>query len=145
MTSPTQRTMDKLRADGWECQNVEKFNHHTKRRQDLFGCIDIVAIREGATLGIQCTSGSNTSSRVHKIAAEPRMVTWLKAGNLLEVWGWRQLVAHKKDGTKAKRPKWEPRIERVTLEQLEPPAWQVALDQVRDATDQAICTLTRKR
>lgn len=129
--SPTSRTLAALRQDGWTVQTVEHWNHYTKRRHDLFGCIDIVAIREGRTLGVQCTSGSNTSSRLHKIAAEPRMKLWLQAGNELEVWGWRQLVARKKDGSKAARKKWEPKIEKVALGH---PIWTALTSDGSDAS-----------
>lgn len=86
--SPTSRTTDALKAAGWTVQIVEKWNPFAKVRQDLFGGIDILAIRQGETLGVQATSKSNVSARVKKLHAEPRMKTWCEAGNLLEVWGW---------------------------------------------------------
>ena len=137
MSSPTQRTLDRLRSEGWTCQSVEK---HAPRfagkmeikgrlqsvftlttRIDLFGCIDVIAIRDGETLGIQATGGGNNSHRLAKIRAEPRMQAWLAANNRLEIWEWRQVVAYKADGTKAKVKRWQPRIEVVTLEAFEEP------------------------
>ncbi len=64
-----------------------------KVRKDLFGFLDVVVLdgRPGL-LGIQCTSGSNVSSRVKKIRDEvwPAAEAWLLAGNRIEVWGWRK-------------------------------------------------------
>jgi len=86
--TPTSRTLDALRKSGWTVATVERWNAFAKIRQDLFGGIDILGIRPGETLGVQATTKSNTSARVKKLLAEPRMKTWLEAGNLLEIWGW---------------------------------------------------------
>ena len=70
MPSPTTRTLDYLRADGWRCAVVEKFNSHTKTRHDLFGFIDILAIKGDQTLAIQATSSGDISRRVSKIESD---------------------------------------------------------------------------
>ncbi len=90
MKQPTQRSLIHLRSTGYTAGVVEKWIQQTKQRQDLFGCIDILAIRPDklGSLGIQCTSQHNVGERVKKACAEPRMRTWLLAGNRLEVWGW---------------------------------------------------------
>lgn len=77
-----------------------------KIRQDLFGFIDIVAIKEGeaGVFGIQATSDSNISARVHKSEANPLLKVWLSGGNKFQVWGWG------KKGPKGKRKTWELRI-----------------------------------
>ena len=91
MASPTQRTLIQVRKLGGIAQVVEKWNPYAKIRQDLFGCIDIVALVPGqAVLGIQATSGSNVSSRVTKSKATPAIRRWLESGALFEVWGWTQ-------------------------------------------------------
>jgi len=46
---------------------VEKWNPHARIRQDLFGILDLVAIKEGETLGVQTTTLGNVSSRLDKI------------------------------------------------------------------------------
>ena len=109
--TPTQRTLKECKARGWEAQVVEKFNWVTKRRHDLFGCIDIVAITDRGILGIQATSnltGGNGSTRLKKILAEPRMLAWLKAGARLEVW------AFAKRGPRGKAKRWTLRAVEVT-------------------------------
>lgn len=93
--TPTQRTLAKLRADGWLPAVVERWNPHARIRQDLFGFIDILAVRDGETLAVQATSGSNVSARVAKIAASDTAPMVRKAGWRVEVWGWRKNAAGK--------------------------------------------------
>jgi hypothetical protein len=63
--------------------------------KDLFGCIDLVALwpDEVGLLGIQATSGSNMASRYNKATTtcESQLRSWLKAGNMFQVWGWKKL------------------------------------------------------
>ena len=42
--TPTQRTLAECRRRGWTAAVVEKWNPHARIRQDLFGCIDILAV-----------------------------------------------------------------------------------------------------
>ncbi len=86
--TPTQRTLAHLRKEGWTVQVVEKWNAFAKIRQDLFGCIDLVACRPGMLLGVQATSMTNVSARVTKSLAEPRLLEWLRAGGQFWVIGW---------------------------------------------------------
>lgn len=89
-TSPTQRSLALLREEGWTVAIVEHWNPHARRRVDLFGAFDLVAIRAGSvgSLGVQTTSGSNASHRIAKLAALPVLAVWLAAGNAIEVHGW---------------------------------------------------------
>jgi len=88
--TPTSRSLAELRKRGYVAEVVEKFNSFTKRRNDLFGIGDILAIREGEVLLVQATSGSNTSSRVKKIADSEHIGMIRKAGIAVVVWGWRK-------------------------------------------------------
>ena len=90
-TSPTQRTLKKLRDEGYVCAIVEHWNQWAKIRQDLFGFIDIVAIKDTETLGVQTTSGSNTNARVNKILENKYYPLVKKAGWKIVVHGWRKL------------------------------------------------------
>lgn len=108
-TSPTQRTLKALRDRGYTVQVVERWNQYAKVRVDLFGGIDLIAIKEDRILGVQATSNDNAAARVAKLIAEPRMAEWLRAGGLLEVWGWRKIMA----GTK--RLTWQPSIRQLLL------------------------------
>lgn len=102
MASPTTRSLELLRREGWQAQVVEHWIPYCNVRKDLFGCIDVVGIREGMTIGIQATSGSggNAMARVHKIMELEHSKLWLLAGNMLEVWAW------VKKGAKGKRKLW---------------------------------------
>lgn len=66
-TSPTQRTLRKLRAEGYHVQVVERWVPQARKRVDLWGIIDVVAIKRGENLLVQCTSYTNVSSRIRKI------------------------------------------------------------------------------
>lgn len=102
--SPTSRTLAKLRKEGWLCAVVEKRNPVTKTLNDLFGFIDVLAIREGETLAVQTTSGGNMASRIKKIA-DHENVEWVrKAGWAIHVHGWRKLA----------NGRWDCRVEDVS-------------------------------
>jgi hypothetical protein len=90
MSSPTQRTLKNLRDNGYLAQVVEKYNMFAHVRQDLFGCIDVVGIKEGVNgvLGVQSTSSSNTSARYKKSIAIPAVKVWLSAGNRFLIQGF---------------------------------------------------------
>jgi hypothetical protein len=86
--SPTQLTLRKLRKDGWTAQVVETWNPHARVRNDLFGFVDVLALRGTETLGVQATSVSNVSARVRKIAEAEHVGAVREAGWGLQVWGW---------------------------------------------------------
>lgn len=111
MSSPTQRTLALLRKNGYFAQVVEKTIPRIFTKVDLFGCIDVVAIRADVqgVYGVQCTSASNQASRLKKILASEEMRCWVRAGNHLEVHGW------SKKGAKGKRKLWAPNILAVTI------------------------------
>jgi hypothetical protein len=93
MSSPTQRSLAHLREQGYNAAVVEKWNPHARIRQDLFGFIDILAIREGETLGVQACSGTDVSKRIAKIAAHDNVGAVRAAGWRIEVHGWRKNAA----------------------------------------------------
>ena len=82
------RTAKVLKDSGWLVATVEYYNAYKRRNVDLFGIIDILALRGPETLAIQATSKSNTSARVHKIESSSALSFVLAAGWRLEVWGW---------------------------------------------------------
>lgn len=86
--SPTALTLRQLRADGWTAEVTERWNPHAQVRHDLFGIIDVLAVRSGDTLGVQATSVSNVPARVRKIAESEHVGVLREAGWGLEVWGW---------------------------------------------------------
>lgn len=88
-TSPTQLSLKHLRAQGWPLvQVVEVWNPHARIRQDLFGFVDVLAVREGETLAVQTTSATNFSARVRKIADHPSLPAVRAAGWTIHVHAW---------------------------------------------------------
>ena len=89
--SPTQRSLKYLRDQGYTVAIVEHYNCFTKRRHDLFGFADLLAIRENEVMLVQVTSGTNVSARVKKIAESEHIDMVRKSGMSVFVHGWRRL------------------------------------------------------
>ena len=106
----TQRSLAKLRDDGWTVQVVEKWNAFARIRQDLFGFIDILAMcPHRGFLGVQTTTAGEMKRRLLKIDAEARARTFLQAGGQIQVHGW------KKWGKRGLKPgQWYCQIATVT-------------------------------
>ncbi len=94
MGSPTVRTLKHLRDNGYVAEVVEKWNAFARIRQDLFGIIDVVAVKPGTVgvLGVQTTSYSNVSARIKKSMANKVLPVWVRAGNRFVVHGWKKGV-----------------------------------------------------
>lgn len=104
--TPTRRALADLRAEGWSAQVVEYWLAPARRRIDLFGCIDIVAVKAGESiLAVQVTSGTNHAARVTKATGTPEIGLWIAAGGRFEVW------SYAKRGPLGKRKVWTRRIE----------------------------------
>ena len=88
--SPTQLTLKLLREDGWTVEVVEKWIPGANIRKDLFGFIDLVALKDDQTLGVQATSYSNISARVKKIENAELLSAVRKASWRVWVIGWRK-------------------------------------------------------
>lgn len=86
--SPTERTLKYLREQGYFAVVVERWNPFARIRQDLFGIVDVLGVRRGETIGVQCTSASNVSERVKKLAEHESTPRLREAGWRLEVHGW---------------------------------------------------------
>lgn len=86
--TPTQRSKKYLENQGYTVAITERWNAFAKIRQDLFGIIDLLAIKPGEVLGVQTTSGSNVSARLQKIKAAPVHKTILASGIKIVVHGW---------------------------------------------------------
>jgi len=88
MSSPTQRTLKWLRDAGYTCAITEHWNSFTRQRKDLFGFVDVLAVKRGETIGVQTTSASNVSARVKKIAEHENTPRLREAGWRILVVGW---------------------------------------------------------
>jgi len=111
MTSPMERTKANLKKHGITHGVVERWVQRARKRIDLFGIIDLIAMDNGI-VGIQVT-GTDFSSHKIKIMEEKKENTleWLSNSGRLEVWGWRKLKKVK--GKKATY--WSPRIADVLI------------------------------
>jgi carbonic anhydrase len=89
-TSPTQRSLQRLRQMGYRASVVEHWNPHAKCRQDLFGFVDILAVHQNETLAVQTTSSDNVAARVRKIRDSAALEAVLQAGWRVQVHGWRK-------------------------------------------------------
>ena len=112
--SPTQRTMSWLREQGYTVGTVERYIHpgsfvgHGHRR-DLFGCIDLIAIRPGRVLAVQST-GTDWAGHWQKLTVgggRDGVARWLETGQPMILIGWRKLKAG-----------WQPRVHWFAEEDL---------------------------
>ena len=99
-TSPTQLSLKKLKEDGYLVAITEHWNPFARIRQDLFGFIDLLAIKDGQVLAIQTTSKSNMNARVKKIGDSEHIGKIRKCNWQIEVWGW----------SKNKSNRWELKV-----------------------------------
>lgn len=102
--SPMELSLGLLRRNGYIAEKVERWNAFGRRRQDLFGFGDILAIRNGSPhLLVQTTTASNLSARLKKARALPQrhaLEVWIASGGLVAVHGWR------KSGPRGGRKVW---------------------------------------
>lgn len=115
MSSPTARTLGHVRKEwGGFAEVQETYDYYKKRRRDMLGFIDILALVPPYTIGIQATSGDNVAARVRKICEQRsyQAEVWLRCGLFIQVWGW------KKYATPVDGKWWRPRVVDVCLEDL---------------------------
>ncbi len=115
--SHVQRTLEWLRENKIKYGVSSWYDSFSRRRHDLFGVFDYVAIRElgGALviipsgrrvtrqlIGIQ-VCGSDFQPHIRKIKASPYALWWYEAGGEIWLIGWREL----KSGWKSRMYKFE--------------------------------------
>lgn len=96
--TPTARTMERLRSEGWTTDKVEQRLPIPGKfvTRDMGGFADGIAWKPGAgILAWNATSGSNVAAHVNKyhgigIGVENKNLRlWLLAGGQFQIWGWR--------------------------------------------------------
>lgn len=95
-TSPTQRSLQYLRELGYKCAIVEHWNPHAMIRQDLFGFVDLLAIRKGETLAVQTTTSDHLAHRIAKLdepKVQPLVAAVREAGWKIHMHGWKKNAA----------------------------------------------------
>lgn len=88
--TPTQLSLAMLREDGWFCWITEHWNSFSRTRQDLWGFVDIIALKPGQILGVQTTTATNMSARIKKIADHENVGHVRDANIMIHVHGWHQ-------------------------------------------------------
>ena len=114
--SPTSRTLNYIKDQGWIADTVERWVKNPKHpaggfRKDFLNCIDIIALSSCDIIGFQ-SCGQAFAEHDRKILAEPLALKWLEAGGRLILIGWRKIL--KKRGGKQKV--WSPRIKEYKKE-----------------------------
>jgi hypothetical protein len=119
MSSPTSRTLDRLKKHGYHASVVERYVAPCRQRFDCFGFGDVAAIRrdQPGVLLIQATSGSNLAARVSKIMDLEAAKDFLLSGNRIECWGW------VKKGKQGARKLWAVNVRRIVYADLN---WEVS-------------------
>lgn len=101
--TPYSRSKQALEKEGYLVARTEHWNGFARIRQDLYGIIDMVAIKEGhpGVLGVQTTSGDHVMDHFKKALANKALPVWLKTGNRFEIHGWRKILGE------GSRPTWQ--------------------------------------
>lgn len=95
MKAPTTKlSLEYLRQLGYLAEVVEHWKRNPATGQstkhDLFGIIDILALRDDETIGVQTTTKAMIPVHVRKIAASPIYPALCRAGWSVVVHGWHQ-------------------------------------------------------
>lgn len=91
--SCNQLSLEHLAKEGYLAGVVEKRLPRCMITKDLFGFIDIIAVRGGEVLAVQSTSSSNMASRITKIANHENVGAVRESGMRIVVHGWRKTKA----------------------------------------------------
>jgi hypothetical protein len=86
--SLTPKSKALLVEQGYQVALVEHYNAFTKRKHDLFGCIDLLAIGNGETVAVQVTSKSNLAARKHKVEEAEAYPEMLRSKWRVILHGW---------------------------------------------------------
>jgi hypothetical protein len=93
LTSPTARTLTRLRRLGFTADVVERFIAPANIKRDVFGIGDVLAVhpRDKVFLLVQATTAGHVAHRAAKVKARPELRDWLATGGKFQVWGWRKI------------------------------------------------------
>ena len=87
--STTHLSLKLLAKEGWLAGVVERFIPYINIRKDLFGFIDVIAVKGNTTLAVQVCSMTGIQPRLQKIKAEPNSLLWLQSPTReIQIHGW---------------------------------------------------------
>lgn len=88
MVSLSVKSKDYLVKNGYTVEKTEHYNYFTKRRTDLLGIADLIALDGKDILLVQVTSRGNILARSKKAKNEVKLRLWMAAGGKFEIHGW---------------------------------------------------------
>lgn len=86
----TRKTLELLRDQGYKVGIVEKVIPRVFIKKDLFGIIDIIAIKPGEIIGVQSTSWNKRLEHLATIRCSENTVPWLESGAKLLLVSWKK-------------------------------------------------------
>ena len=86
--SPMSRSLEHLRKLGYHCEIVEHYNSFSRKRHDLWGWADILALGPLHILAVQTTTKSNMLARQKKILVSETFPMVRALGVMVAVHGW---------------------------------------------------------
>jgi len=118
--SRVQRSMKKMRDEGYTCRVVEHWNPYAHIRQDLFGIIDILCIKKGEpVIGLQVTDMGGLPEHRRKAFDSSILPTWLGTGSRFVLHGWDKRSKRNKDNKILKMKTWQVKEEDITLNDVQ--------------------------
>jgi len=102
--SPTTRSKEELKERGYHVEKVEYFNTFSHRMKDLWGFIDLIAIKKGEVLAVQVTGGmQHKQPHLDKMTGNELFPLVKSAGIKIELHTWRKLIIGKFKNGNSKR------------------------------------------
>ena len=88
--TPYQRTKALLEKQGFRVWKTEMWNSFARKRQDLFGFADLVALHPALSgvLGVNTTTSPNLSAHKKKYELNKDLILWLQCGNRFSIHAW---------------------------------------------------------
>jgi hypothetical protein len=86
----TQKTMRLLEEQGYKVGIVERVIPRVFIRKDLFGIVDLIAIRPGEIVGVQSTSWNQRLDHLQTLRSSANTVPWLESGAKLLLVSWKK-------------------------------------------------------
>ena len=120
-TSAVIKALARYHGDRVLVSNREHFERNTGRRHDAYGILDLDAITPNSPIirGIQaCYLGKDWRDHVDKFRHERlrECEIWLSSPyRTLELWGWKERKARRKDGSYSNNYEWVVEVQDITL------------------------------
>lgn len=85
------RAKKDLQEEYTEVAKAEHWNAFARKKQDLFGVFDFVAVNDDEIAGVQITSWGNISARRKKIQSSDVYKPWISAGGVILLIGYKKV------------------------------------------------------